>query len=281
MTNRKSEERKSDLRNTTVMEVILAVIIIMIFVVFQKHEKNESLEDSIGEMENAISLNKEIIKKRDKTIKKLREKITKISKELKDNKRKLDEAEQNLKMYKNEWEQLKKKLVDNCYGDLECERGIPKKPITIEIPPEPEPEPELELEPIISESLGGLDKPNCIADIVKDKPIADIYLHDKSSENEEDWQYKFEFHNGISEDQQDYFKINVPGIETMAEKEILSQREFESAGNKILRWSDEQTPQCRFFAVIHKSGLKRRDKDYIYFKDVVSDFFFRSRDKIH
>ena len=47
----KSEERKSDLRNTTVLEVIIAVIIVLMLVVYSVNTKNEKLNDEKTDLE--------------------------------------------------------------------------------------------------------------------------------------------------------------------------------------------------------------------------------------
>jgi len=43
----KAEERKSDLRNTTVMEVIIAVILILMIFIYSKSRKNKGLKEEL------------------------------------------------------------------------------------------------------------------------------------------------------------------------------------------------------------------------------------------
>jgi hypothetical protein len=58
----KVEERKSDLRNTTVMEVILAVIIVLLCFIYLKDQDLFAIKDSVAILENKISEQSQKIK---------------------------------------------------------------------------------------------------------------------------------------------------------------------------------------------------------------------------
>ena len=68
----KAEERKSDLRNTTVMEVIIAVILILMIFIYSQSRDNKGLKEELFNSKSILN---------DK-IKKLEEKNLKNKKEI-------------------------------------------------------------------------------------------------------------------------------------------------------------------------------------------------------
>lgn len=92
----KAEERKSDLRNTTVMEVILAVIIVLLCFIHMK-------DQDLFKTKNSLSVLTEKINEQEIEIKKLTQENT----DLKKDKRKLEDAIESLKAQN---ERLKKMI---------------------------------------------------------------------------------------------------------------------------------------------------------------------------
>ena len=93
----KSEERKSDLRNTTVLEVIIAVIIVLMLVVYSVNTKNEKLNDEKTSLEQIYRKEIEQLKK---DLKKANTKIVELNILNSRLKRKIKEQDEEIKMLK-------------------------------------------------------------------------------------------------------------------------------------------------------------------------------------
>jgi len=267
---KKSDERRGELRNTTVMEVILAVIIILIFFVYDKQEDNKEALKEIGR-------HAEIIEQKEIEISELKNDKKKLKESLKKKNEKLNDVIEQLTQLENEFDNLLLNLKKACEDDEECIRGLPRKPDIPEFEPEIEPEIETELDKGLGG--GGKDRPNCITDLDEEKTyLADLYLYDYSSINPEDWKYQFKFHDGISQIQREDFILNIPGIKEMDEKEILSEEEFKLYGKQIKKWSVKQIPKprgCRFHAVLHQRDLKTLDPRFLRFQAIATRYFYQ------
>lgn len=128
----KAEERKNDLRNTTVLEVILAVIIILLCVVYIKDTTHKNVQ-----IRNKAE------------IEKLKDKIEELVAE----NFKLSDEIRGLKKDKRELEDEISRL------ERKIKRLTPIRPGQIALPPEEEPEPETEKN---EGQGGGVDKPSCL-----------------------------------------------------------------------------------------------------------------------
>lgn len=89
----KAEERKSDLRNTTVMEVILAVIIVLLCFIYLKDKDLFAIKDSVAILETKVS--KQAIK-----IEELERENQKITKENRKLKKELEKEKELVKQLK-------------------------------------------------------------------------------------------------------------------------------------------------------------------------------------
>lgn len=87
----KVEERKSDLRNTTVMEVILAVIIVLLCFIYLKDQDLFAIKDSVAILEKKISEQSQEIQNLEIENTKLKKENRQLEKELSDAKMRIEQ----------------------------------------------------------------------------------------------------------------------------------------------------------------------------------------------
>ncbi len=221
------EERKSDLRNTTVMEVIVAVIVVLLFVIYFKDsnfkEQSAFYVSEVSRLEALLKAETQKVRelRREKNdykdrIVNLEAQVERLKKLIRPNKgidpnefiKMIDELENKLKFANAEIERLKseiKRLQDPADGK------------------------------------GGKDKPRCRISFGEVQYLADVYWRNG--------QYRFVTDGSASvvkakEDE-------IPGVRKLSNANWISPNQFKRWATVIDNWGDSQTPECIFYVKIH------------------------------
>lgn len=240
----KAEERQTDLRNTSIMEVILAVIIVLLLVV---HTKDVQIGELKKDYEHTIAeLQKENSTLRDKNKRLISEK-NKLIREVKDLKSQLDYYEQFIGEDGQSVADLNKKLAkENARMKKELER-LKEKLLA------------LEKENAEMRKKYGVGAPRCKANDEKVQWLAKIEKVDN--------QFQFEM---LAPMQQQVALIRtVPGLKTLVDKKILSKNQFYASALQVYNWGNSQPIKCRFYVKVVKDSLDEVD-EYLF----IQSFFY-------
>ena len=258
----KSEERKSDLRNTTVLEVIIAVIIVLMLVVYSVNTKNEKLNDEKTDLEQIykneiIQLKKELQQASSKLLKLniLNNRLKKQIKELKEENKMLNDnisrGVSGSNILNNKIKELKDKIIN-------LEKEIDRLKLRLQLLLSDPDEDELEKIKIKFELLKkeneklkkkikkltkggkGQDLPRCRTSLGEIDWLASIIRDDNT--------FKFEL---LGDDRIiETMMKEIKPLKILQTKKVLSDVEFKKFGNDILKWGNNQTEKCRFYVKI-------------------------------
>ncbi|WP_415390281.1 hypothetical protein [Porticoccus sp. Uisw_050_02] len=213
--NSRSEERKSDLRNTTVMEVILAVIIVLLCFIYMKDTDLVRTIDSFDILQ-------EKSKNQKKEIKNLADSNLELKKQNADIVKKVD-------LQASQIRRLKKMITasqggTNYHEDLAAENNLLREEIE-----------HLNRTTLVA-GRGGIDKPRCS---VGKKQLSAIGHIIKTGDR-----YGFSL-RGDSE--QKSALMVVPGIKGLIDSTPFTLSEFKYYAQRIHSFTLEQSPQCIFY----------------------------------
>lgn len=204
----KVEERKNDLRNTTVLEVILAIIIILLCVVYIKDTTHKDME------KNYIEQIKELKTEREELITE-NFRLSDENRGLKKDKRELED----------EIHRLERKI----------KRMTALRPRQTALPPIEEEEPELKTED--SEGTGGgIDKPSCLLEGEERAFFADV--------SEKEGLIDFVQTGSIVNQAK---ALRVPGATKLFTQGPVTFDQFEIAARAIFEHGQESMPSCVYF----------------------------------
>ena len=218
----KVEERKNDLRNTTVLEVILAVIIILLCVVYIKDTENKTMEKNFNERITQLQAENETLKSNIRDLKKenreLKDEVERLNRKLdryKPRKPGEEKLLENAELYIEELEKEIKKLNQNT---SELEDKLKK------------------LKPKNEKGKGGIDKPSCLIERGKIEYFANIIKRGN----------KFKFlPTGSSLNK---MKVSsVPGASKLFAKEGISIEELQKFGKLAFTYGQNSTPSCVYY----------------------------------
>lgn len=208
----KVEERKNDLRNTTVLEVILAVIIILLCVVYIKDTEKKTMEknhlEQLSELQSENAILKGDIHNLRKENNELKDEVQRLERKIKRYKPKspgeagaLEKAEQEIVDLEKELKQLRNRL------NPEEQKG-----------------------------KGGVDKPSCLIKNGKIEYFADI----KKEAN----LFRFIPTGSTSNKKQ---VMTVPSASDLLTRGPITLDEFEKFGKIIFNHGQESSPSCVYF----------------------------------
>ena len=208
----KVEERKNDLRNTTVLEVILAVIIILLCVVYIKDTEKKSIEKNYIERLFELQSENSVLKNE---IRNLREENRELKKEV-------ERLERKIKRYRprNPGEATALEKAEKEIKDLEMKIQQLNS----------------QLKPNNVTGKGGVDKPSCLIEDGKIEYFADIIKK----------QQAFQFlPTGSTSNQKQV--LGVPGASSLFEKDTISLEELQKFGKRIFTHGQNSSPSCVYF----------------------------------
>ena len=208
----KVEERKNDLRNTTVLEVILAVIIILLCVVYIKDTEKKTMEknyiERISELQSENSILREDNKKLLKENKKLKVEIERLERKIKRYRPRspgeasaLEKAEKEIKDLENRLQQLNSKL-----------------------------------NPKNSRGKGGVDKPSCLIENGKIEYFAEIIKKQQS----------FQFLPIGTKNNRNQVS-GIPGAKELFAKDAVTLEELQKFGKRVFTHGQNSSPSCVYF----------------------------------
>lgn len=208
----KVEERKNDLRNTTVLEVILAVIIILLCVVYIKDAEQKTIEQSyikrLSELQSENSILKEEIKYFREENKKLKDEVERLERKIKRYRPRSPGETSALDNAINEITKLEAKLRQlNSKLNANNQKG-----------------------------KGGVDKPSCLTEDGKIEYFADIIKKQQS----------FQFiPTGTTRIQNQV--LDIPGAAELFAKDAISLEELQQFGKRIFTHGQNSSPSCVYF----------------------------------
>ena len=208
----KVEERKNDLRNTTVLEVILAVIIILLCVVYIKDTEKKTMEKNYIERLSELQSENSVLKKE---IKNLREE----NKKLKDD---VERLERKIKRYR-----------PRSPGEASALEKAEKEITDLEVKLQ---QLNSKLNPKNLKGKGGVDKPSCLTEDGKIEYFADIIKKQQS------------FHflpTGTTSNRKQ--ALGIPGASGLFAKDTISLEELQKFGKRIFTHGQNSSPSCVYF----------------------------------
>ena len=210
--NSKVEERKNDLRNTTVLEVILAVIIILLCVVYIKDTEKKDLEKNYLEQVEFLKSENESL------LKNIRE-LQKQNRELADE---VERLNRKIKRYtpKRPGDKSALEQAEDKIQELEIELKKLKS----------------KLKPEQKTGKGGIDKPSCLIENGKIEFFADIEKQGSL--------FQF-FLTGSGKNQSKV--MNVPGAPELLSKGPITIDEIQKFGKLVFQYGQNSTPSCVYF----------------------------------
>ena len=258
----KSEERKSDLRNTTVLEVIIAVILVLMLVVYSVNTKNDELKN---EKSNLEQIYKKEIAELKKELKEINSKYKSLKIKNNRHKRKIKELEDEIKMLEQNITRgvSGKKILGEKIKELQekikkLESVIDRLKLRISILLSDPSEDELEKIKIKYELLKkeneklkkkikkltkggkGQDLPRCRTSLGE----IDVLLSIVREKNN----FKLEL---LGDDRIIETLLNeIVPIKVLENKKFFNDNEFRKLGNDVIRWGNDQIEKCRFYAKI-------------------------------
>jgi predicted RNase H-like nuclease (RuvC/YqgF family) len=272
----RTEERKNDLRHTTVMEVIIAVTLILMLIIYFKDvdhlDQTKLNEDKIIKQENEIVLLKKKINELEKenrvlrsenkdlkaTIKRLYEDIEPGASGIKDLKEFVKSREADLKKKIAELEEiifnLKKKFkVVNKDASVITRLNAEIARLKAEIKALT-----AELNKFKSKvkgvkKAGGKGAPRCVISSGEVRWLAEIRKIGGT--------FKFEL-VGSDAIREELVK-EVSGVRSLTDKGLLNEAEFKKASDAIYNWGLNQKVPCRFYVKIYKENMNWNDSLFI------------------
>jgi len=230
----KAEERKSDLRNTTVMEVIIAVIIILLLVIYYKDTKalssQEFYESQIVDLQDQNAL---------------------LKKENREFKSELRELKKEL-----EFERAKVQRLEKMFGPGGVPEGVEVLATQMDLLNTENRRLHKDIERL-KKKLGGdgagAERPRCRISLGEVPWLGDIY---KSG-------LKFRFELAGKSVQRDALIDEIPGVAELVSKEFFARPDFEAALMKIYSHGERQDERCRFYVRVHRSKDFNLDDDLL------------------
>lgn len=258
----KSEERKSDLRNTTVLEVIIAVIIILMLVVYSVNTKNEKLNDEKTSLEQIYRKEIEQLKK---NLKKANTKIIELNILNSRLKRKIKEQDEEIKMLKanisrgvsgaqilnDEINELKEKIkkLENQIDELKLrikllltdpsEDELEKIKLKYELLKKENEKLKNKIKKL-TKGGKGQDLPRCRTSLGEIDVVASI-IRKKNN-----FQIELLGDDRVIETILD----EITPLKTLETKKFFNDTEFRKFGNEVIKWGNSRPEKCRFFAKI-------------------------------
>ena len=208
----KVEERKNDLRNTTVLEVILAVIIILLCVVYIKDTEKKTIEENYIEQLSKLQSENSVLKDKNKNLR-----------------------EEN-KILKNEVERLERKLKryrPRSPGEASALEKAEKEIKDLERKIQ---QLNNQLNPENLKGKGGVDKPSCLIENGKIEYFADIVKKQQS--------FQFLPTGTINNQKQ---VLSVPGASLLFAKDAISLEELQKFGKRIFTHGQNSSPSCVYY----------------------------------
>ena len=228
----KAEERKSDLRNTTVMEVIIAVIIILLLVIYYKDTKALSSKDFYEAQIVRLQERNQLLENQNRQLKA----------EIRSLKTDLD------------FERAKVKRLEEMFGPGGM--GADAVQTSFELLEEENRRLRKDIERL-KRKLGGdgagSERPRCRISLGEVPWLGDVY---KSG-------LKFKFQLDGNSVQRDALVKEIPGVSELASKSIFSRSDFESVLMKIYSHGERQDEKCRFYVRVHRSKDFNLDDDLL------------------
>ena len=235
----RADERKSDLRNTTVMEVIVAVIVVLLFVIHFKETKFK--EQAAVYAAQVEQLKKELSAKKD---------------ELSDLKKINKAFEIRIEALNAQVERLMELLGGGGNGDV---KKLLKRIEELElknnllVAQNERLKSQIKKMQADTDGQGGRDKPICSIS-VGEIPVIGTVL----------WQNnRFQFNTIGPDALSRILKKEVPGIAEFEKAGSMSRAEFRRWGAVIEKWRNSQDPQCIFYVNIKRNGMTLEDQDLI------------------
>ena len=233
----KVRERKNDLINTTVLEVILAVIIILLCVVYIKDIEQKDMEknylERIAELQNQ---NDEL----EKTVRDLRRENKGLKDEIKRLNRKIERLtprnpgeKHNIEKYEAEIEtlEIKIKTLEAKIATLETKIAALEAELkTLRD----------KKKPVKSKARGGIDKPSCLIEDGKIEFFAEVTKEDGL----------FQFTATCSSANQLKVK-NLPGAAGLLTNKAITLETLQNQARLLFRHGQESTPPCVYFVKLN------------------------------
>jgi len=238
----KAEERKSDLRNTTVMEVIIAVIIILLLVIYYKDTKALSSKEFYEFQIVGLQDQNALLEKENR---KFKSEIRALKKELEFTKAKVQRLE---KMFGPGGVSEGFKVLATQMELLNTENTRLRKYIK-------------KLKKKLGGDGAGAERPRCRISLGEVPWLGDIY---KTG-------LKFKFELAGKSIQRDALIIEIPGVAKLVSKEFFARPDFEAALLQIYSHGERQDERCRFYVRVHRSKDFNLDDDLL-----IQKYLYRS-----
>lgn len=219
---RKVEERRNDLRNTTILEAILVVIIVLLCVVYVKNIEFIDTEDILKAKIDRLNLENRRLQEENSGLKK---KARRLEKEVESLKRKLERHRPLFPGDSSEDEDLEAKIeqlestisqLRDKVKDLKAKLDENKNP---------------------GDGRGGIDLPSCLlmpngrresfADVSKKGGLIELVLTGSASKRKR--------------------VLSIPGASQLLNQGPVSLSKFEEFASLVYRHGAESTPPCRYF----------------------------------
>tara|TARA_B100000676_G_scaffold213101_1_gene209508 strand:- start:576 stop:1325 length:750 start_codon:yes stop_codon:yes gene_type:complete len=223
----RAEERKSDLRNTTVMEVIVAVIVVLLFVIYFKDSK---FKEQTAFYAAEVSRLEVLLKEESNRVKELRRENSDLKEKIEGLAAQVARLKKLIGSKGGATTSDLLKEIDRLENKLKfAEAEINKLKSEIKRLQDP------------VDGKGGKDKPRCRISFGEVQYLADIYWRNG--------QYRF-----ITDGSDSVVKAKedeIPGVKELADAGWLSPSTFRKWATVVDNWGDNQTPQCIFYVRIH------------------------------
>ena len=282
----KAEERKSDLRNTTVMEVIIAVILILMIFIYSQSRDNKGLKE---ELFNSKSILNDKIKKLEEKNLKNKKEIYKLTIENKKLKRNLKEKEDEIKqleqfigkggsettLLKLRIKKLKEdiKRLELIISKLKLDAAFSKNNLSVGILKDKFNDLQIKYQLLIKENKrlkrkvnildgdgGGSDKPRCKISLGEIDFLANI-------SKKMDGKFSVEIIGDTT--LRDTIRKELPGIDFNYGS--FSRQEFANFANKLYKWGERQPEKCRFYVKVDRKKINTLDDI-----DFIGRYFYKS-----
>ena len=282
----KAEERKSDLRNTTVMEVIIAVILILMIFIYSQSRENKGLKEQLF---NSKSILDDKIKKLEETILKNKKEIYKLTIEKNKLKRKLKEKEDEIKqleqfigkggsettLFKLRIKKLKEdiKRLELIISKLKLDAKFSKNNLSVGTLKDKFNDLQIKYQLLIEENKrlkrkvnildgdgGGSDKPRCKISLGEIDFLANI-------SKKMDGKFSVEIIGDTT--LRDTIRKELPGIDFNYGS--FSRQEFANFANKLYKWGERQPEKCRFYVKVDRKKINTLDDI-----DFIGRYFYKS-----
>ena len=223
----RAEERKSDLRNTTVMEVIVAVIVVLLFVIYFKDSK---FKEQSAFYASEVSRLEALLKAETQKVRELRRENSDLKDRIKGLEAQVVRLKKLIRPTGDTDPSDLIELIEELENKLKFANAEIKR-LKSEIKRLQDP----------ADGKGGKDKPRCRISFGEVQYLADVYWRNG--------QYRF-----VTDGSDTVVKAKeneIPGVRELSKANWMSSSQFKRWATVVDNWGDSQTPECIFYVRIH------------------------------